>query len=139
MTGDLPIPKGWPVTDVPIGWTVTIRCAADAHDAAARPVVAVATCTSDGVGRPPWSFELRGRSAWAALDRARGDGTASVLHPESWMSGRVPERMALRLRCPSCSESLPIGDEFTLYDRMNARALRRKHSDTLQGIRSPST
>jgi hypothetical protein len=97
----------------------------------------VARCVSDGIGRPPWTFELHGRSEWAALDRGRGVEGARVLHASDW--NEPPHRMAYRLRCATCPETLPIGDEFLLYDRMNERAAAHKHSDTMQRIRASRT
>lgn len=128
-------PVPWARSGTPVGWTITVRCAAATHPAEARPVVMIARCVSDGVGRPPWSFELRGRSEWAALDGFRGQGLVERVSPADWASV-APARMAYRLRCPSCPEDLPVGDEFILYSLMEERAADRKHGDTLQRIRA---
>ncbi|MHC3000360.1 hypothetical protein [Microbacterium sp. HJ5] len=133
MSSDLRMP--WVRSSAPVGWTVTVRCAADVHPADARPVVMIARCVSDGAGQPPWSFELRGRSVWAALDTDRGAGVARMVEPREWLQA-APARMAYRLRCSTCPEDVPIGDEFALYDLMEQRAVLRKRSDTLQRIRA---
>lgn len=123
----------WPTTETPPGWTVTVRCASERHAVDARPIVMVARCVGDGRSGPPWQFDLRGRSEWAALDRGRREPGAELRAPGRWLE-EPPVRMAYRLRCPTCRADLPVADEFELYDLMNARAAERKHSDTLQRI-----
>src|SRR5690349_10299889 len=96
------------------GPTITVRCAGRRHEPARRPRVLVATGNGDGRWAPPWLFTAQGRTTSEVIaDNAPSDPFAATTHPAEGMP-----RVRWVLTCPTCPESLTVGDEWKLFDAM---------------------